>query len=311
MLNKQEELELSELEKEFGPSDTEDTHQLSPVEQMELAALEKEFGTGAGDMLLNDSSDVQTPATDPNLQGMPESPQIEAQELSTPFSSEAMSMFDQAIEQEELFIRDDSTKKLMSQLQEKLGPESTLSQLINRTIEKTTHFMGVAPDRLWAQYYNAEYTDEKGIESKAKQYRNAQKIKVLASTKKAITGAIESGAFDAEISSLSVSPVFLQEALENVSKVETSGGRNNTISSGMAGGILQVIPSTFKFLITSGVVGNKSLKYLGKTKEDLLGMGNEEIAEYLRDNNKAGGLFGLAAFINKLQTVRNINKNVQ
>ena len=131
MLTKEEELEYQELNKEFGGA-------LSSEEQAELAALEKEFGTGAGDMLLSGTSDVQTPATDPNLQGMPESPQIEAQELTAPFSSEAMGMFDAAIAQEEesLRAREDSkeVEKLMYKLRGMLGKDSVLSDMINRTL---------------------------------------------------------------------------------------------------------------------------------------------------------------------------------
>ena len=130
MLTPEEEIELKGLEAEFGPA----SGGLTAAEEQELAALEREFGAGAGEALLRDDGEVQTPATDPNLQAAPSDPQVSSQELSDPFSNaDAMAMFDQAIEQEQGTLGDD-TVSLMEELKAKVGEGSVLGTIIGRTL---------------------------------------------------------------------------------------------------------------------------------------------------------------------------------
>lgn len=153
----------------------------------------------------------------------------------------------------------------------------------------------------WAEKYNADKSVP--MEERTAAFTEKQSVKVLKKTTKAIESAVASGAFEVEMKSRGLTGEAVVAALENISKVETSGGRNNTISKGMAGGVLQVIPRTFKDLLNRGVVGPKALKALKKTKEELLAMSDQESAEYLRDNDKAGAMFGLAAYLNKTERV--------
>lgn len=153
----------------------------------------------------------------------------------------------------------------------------------------------------WAEKYNADASIP--LEERIAAFTDKQSVKVLKRTTKAIESAVSSGAFEVEMKSRGLTKDTVVAALENISKVETNGGRNNTISSGMAGGVLQVIPSTFKDLLNRGVIGPKALKALKKTKEELLAMSNQESAEYLRDDHKAGAMFGLAAYLNKSERV--------
>jgi len=153
----------------------------------------------------------------------------------------------------------------------------------------------------WAEKYNAD--ESVPMEERVAAFTDKQSVKVLKKTTKAIESAVASGAFEVEMKSRGLTGEAVVAALENISKVETNGGRNNTISSGMAGGVLQVIPSTFKDLLNRGVIGPKALKALKKTEEELLAMSDRESAEYLRDDNKAGAMFGLAAYLNKTERV--------
>ena len=153
----------------------------------------------------------------------------------------------------------------------------------------------------WAEKYNADKSVP--MEERTAAFTKKQSVKVLKKTTKAIEQAVGSGAFEVEMKSRGLTGDSVVAALENISKVETNGGRNNTISSGMAGGVLQVIPSTFKDLLNRDVIGPKALKALKKTKEELLSMSDQESAEYLRDNDKAGAMFGLAAYLNKTERV--------
>jgi len=153
----------------------------------------------------------------------------------------------------------------------------------------------------WAGKYNADASIP--MEERVAAFNDKQSVEVLPKTSKAIKSAVGSGAFKAEMNSRGLTEDMVVAALENISKVETNGGKNNTISSGMAGGILQVIPSTFKDLLNRDIVGPKALKSLGKTKEELMALPDKKTAEYLRDNDKAAAMFGLAAFINKTDLV--------
>lgn len=151
----------------------------------------------------------------------------------------------------------------------------------------------------WAERYNADVSIP--LEERVRMFNDKQSVEVLPETSAAIKAALASGAFDVEMNSRGLSEDVVVASLENISKVETNGGKNNTISSGMAGGILQVIPSTFKDLLSRGVVGPKALKAIGKSKEELLSFSKQESAEYLRDNDNAAAIFGLAAFLNKVE----------
>jgi hypothetical protein len=84
--------------------------------------------------------------------------------------------------------------------------------------------------------------------------------------------------------------------------VETHGGKLNEVSKGGAAGILQVVPSSFRDALTrDGVgVGKKALQSLGKTKAELLDMSNKEIGQYLKNDDEAAALFGIAIYLNKL-----------
>lgn len=160
----------------------------------------------------------------------------------------------------------------------------------------------------WAEFYNAEHASSSNPKAKLAKmdamFRRKQKVKVQPYVKTAIKGVIESNVLDAEITNSGINPTELQQALENVTKVETNGGRNNTISSGGAGGILQVIPSSFKDAINRGSVGigPKAFAYLGKTKAELLAMSNTEIGNYLKNDSKAAALFGTAIYLDKVRT---------
>lgn len=151
----------------------------------------------------------------------------------------------------------------------------------------------------WAEKYNADITMP--LSERLEAFNRKQNLSVLPSTTQAIQSAVASKAFEVEMKSRNLTDEAVITALENISKVETSGGRNNTISSGGAGGILQVIPSTFDDLLNRNVVGPKALKAIGKSKEELLQMSNKEKAEYLRDDNVAAAIFGLGAFLNKME----------
>ena len=151
----------------------------------------------------------------------------------------------------------------------------------------------------WADKYNADVSVP--LEERVEAFNKKQSVDVLPSVTKAVKSAVSSGAFVAEMESRGLSEDVVVAALENISKVETNGGRNNTISTGGAGGILQVIPSTFDDLLSRDVVGPKALKSLGKTKEELLALSNEEKGNYLKGDDKAAAIFGLAAFLNKME----------
>lgn len=151
----------------------------------------------------------------------------------------------------------------------------------------------------WADKYNADVSVP--IEERVEAFNKKQSVDVLPSVTKAVKSAVSSGAFVAEMESRGLSEDIVVAALENISKVETNGGRNNTISTGGAGGILQVIPSTFDDLLSRDVVGPKALESIGKTKEELLALSDEEKGNYLKGDDKAAAIFGLAAFLNKME----------
>lgn len=133
-----EEQEFQELWKEFGTLPT-------PEEEIEFAALNREFGEGANTLLLREPESTQetsSPDTNPNLQAMPEDPQIQQEELTEPFqSTEAMAMFDQAIAEEEKFLQNQEKsgeiENLMTQLREKLGEDSFMSKQIKQLLQPT------------------------------------------------------------------------------------------------------------------------------------------------------------------------------
>ncbi len=162
---------------------------------------------------------------------------------------------------------------------------------------------------LWAEYYNAEHKSskdpQKTLEQKTKEYINSADIEVLPEVKESATSAFNSGAFDGELRLLGLDKKEAARILADYSKVETSGGKNNTISKTGAGGYFQVIPTTFKSLITrEKIVGPLALDQLGKTEEELLSLSNREIGEYLRDDSKAAGIFGAAALVSRLMAAK-------
>jgi len=171
---------------------------------------------------------------------------------------------------------------------------------------------GKTAAEFWAKSYNAEHSQFKDpkkraevLAEKTQAFEDAQKIEVLPEVKVAIADIVDSGVFALEFEKRNMDLEGTKVALENISKIETAGGRNNEISSGAAGGILQVIPSTFKGLVSdTQLIGDRALSFLGKDREFLTGLSNKEIGEYLRDDNRAGALFGTAAFID-------ISKNAQ
>ena len=130
-------------------------------------------------------------------------------------------------------------------------------------------------------------------------------------TEKSAVAAFESGAFDGELKNLGITRDQAANYLSEISKVESSGGSNNTISTGGAAGYFQVIPSTFRSLIENeGVIGRKALAYLGKTKDELLGMSNQEIQNYLQKDQTAGATFGAAALVSRLEAARRAGEYV-
>ena len=162
---------------------------------------------------------------------------------------------------------------------------------------------------LWAEYYNAEHKSskdpQKTLEQKTKEYIESADIEVLPEVKESATSAFNSGAFDGELRLLGLDKKEAARILADYSKVETSGGKNNTISKTGAGGYFQVIPTTFKSLITEEkIVGPLALDQLGKTEEELLSLSNREIGEYLRDDSKAAGIFGAAALVSRLMAAK-------
>ena len=157
----------------------------------------------------------------------------------------------------------------------------------------------------WAKFYNAEHVTAKNPDKKLAQqiarFKNAANMDVLPEVRESAVAAFESGAFDGELKNLGITRDQAANYLSEISKVESSGGSNNTISTGGAAGYFQVIPSTFRSLIENeGVIGRKALAYLGKTKDELLGMSNQEIQNYLQKDQTAGATFGAAALVSKL-----------
>jgi len=162
---------------------------------------------------------------------------------------------------------------------------------------------------LWAEYYNAEHKSskdpQKTLEQKTKEYIEAADIEVLPEVKESASSAFNSGAFDGELRLLGLDKKEAARILADYSKVETSGGKNNTISDGGAGGYFQVVPTTFRSLIAEEkIVGPLALDQLGKTEEELLSLSNREIGEYLRDDSKAAGIFGAAALVSRLMAAK-------
>lgn len=162
---------------------------------------------------------------------------------------------------------------------------------------------------LWAEYYNAEHKSakdpQKTLKQKTKEYIEAADIEVLPEVKESATSAFNSGVFDGELRLLGLDKKEAARILADYSKVETSGGKNNTISDGGAGGYFQVVPTTFRSLITEEkIVGPLALDQLGKTEEELLSLSNREISEYLRDDSKAAGIFGAAALVSRLMAAK-------
>lgn len=162
---------------------------------------------------------------------------------------------------------------------------------------------------LWAEYYNAEHESakdpQKTLKQKTKEYIEAADIEVLPEVKESATSAFNSGVFDGELRLLGLDKKEAARILADYSKVETSGGKNNTISDGGAGGYFQVVPTTFRSLITEEkIVGPLALDQLGKTEEELLSLSNKEIGEYLRDDSKAAGIFGAAALVSRLMAAK-------
>lgn len=168
-----------------------------------------------------------------------------------------------------------------------------------------------ADARFWAEFYNAEHALEKSpkakqakLDEKIAQYNKFRNHPVNPEVSQAIQDAVMSGAFKAEMKAVGLTPDQLVPQLYNVSRVETAGGAYNRPSPTGAAGILQVTDGTFRDLIKRGVVGPKALKVLGKTKDELLGMSNDERMEYLTTNNDAAAVFGAGAYLNKLNSLK-------
>ncbi len=164
----------------------------------------------------------------------------------------------------------------------------------------------------WAKSYNAEHTQVKGssakkkakLEEKIVAYEEAQDIEVLPEVVASISDVVDSGVFAQELEARGISNESAKNVLQGISKVETSGGRNNKISKGGAAGILQVIPSTFKeFVNNPKIIGDRALIFLGKERDELASMSNKEIGTYLQKDDRAGAMFGLAAFMNITKAV--------
>ena len=167
------------------------------------------------------------------------------------------------------------------------------------------------PGRFWAEAYNAEHALEKTPEArdaklleKEAQYNKMQGVPVGRKEQQAIIDTVMSGAMKAEMEATGASPDFIVSELANVSKVESAGGAFNQPSPTGAAGFLQVTDGTFRDLLKRNVVGPKALKVLGKTKKELLGMSNKQRQKYLTENHEAAAMFGLGAYLNKLQGVR-------
>ena len=157
----------------------------------------------------------------------------------------------------------------------------------------------------WAKYYNAEHAGSSNpadvLAAKESQFMQAARRDVLPEVRESAAAAFGSGAFDYELGKLDLTRDQAANYLSEISKVESSGGLDNTISTGGAAGYFQVVPSTFRSLIENeGVIGRKALAYLGKTKDELLGMSNQEIQNYLQKDQTAGATFGAAALVSKL-----------
>lgn len=163
------------------------------------------------------------------------------------------------------------------------------------------------PARFWAESYNAEHALEKTPKArrnklleKEAQYLKFQDVPVGRQEQQAIVDAVMSGAMKAEMDAVGASPDFIANELANVSKVETAGGRINKPSPTGAAGFLQVTDGTFRDLLRRGVVGPKALAALGKTKKELLNMSNKQRQEYLTNDHTAAAMFGLGAYLNKM-----------
>lgn len=253
------------------------------------------------------------------FQGGRETRGVDVEEIQfktlTPQRQDLPSIFDRGERFPEIPLKDDDQTSvqqgqndelvtLIKQLREDLakGPtaapqifSSAQAGHIEPTPEQVFEGTGTTPAKFWAKRYNADQSLLKG----AAVYEKAQDIEVLPEVTSSIDDVVESGVFDKELNARGLSQDSTKSILEGIVKVETSGGRNNKISKGGAGGILQVIPSTFKELAGNPkVIGDRALIFLNKSRDDLLSMSNREIGEYLRDDNRAGALFGLASFVN-------------
>ena len=160
------------------------------------------------------------------------------------------------------------------------------------------------PASFWAEKYNAEHVGsdnpQKTLLAKTVQYKEAQKLPVQPEVVSAIDKAVDSAAFANEMKITGMTPELLKQALYGVSKVETSGGKINKPSRTGAAGILQVTDLTFRDLLNRNVVGPKALQTLGTSKEKLLAMTDKQRQKYLTDNDDAAAMFGLGAYMNKL-----------
>lgn len=263
MLTPEEEIELAALEEELGPQPEQTEVQeaeytgLTPEEEQELAELDAELGYA-------------------EVSPAPKEPEIKREELTRPFvNTEALDMFDQAIAQEDKFLADKEIQELMAKIRDKAGDANVFGRLMDKTLKQSP-----ATDEGMAGFWGAVYQSESDP-VKMKQFIKHQSTELQEGVLPALDSALKAFKGDKKHNTEKLRRIMIA-----IAKHESLGGKKLVQGKGgPARGAWQVETETALDVIrTSGLIGGKAEKLLGKTKQEILSMSENELKNYLKDH---------------------------
>lgn len=211
----------------------------------------------------------------------PEDPQIQQEELTerpsfgVPEQVDALTMFDQAIAEEEKLLADKEIQELMSKIRDKAGDTSIFGRLMDKTLKQSP-----VTDEGMSDFWGAVYQSESDP-VKMKQFIKHQDIDLQDGVLPALNSALKAFKGDKNHDTDKLRRIMIA-----IAKHESLGGKKLVQGKGgPARGAWQVEPETALDVIrTSGLIGPKAEKLLGKTKQEILDLDERKLKNFLKDH---------------------------
>ena len=142
--------------------------------------------------------------------------------------------------------------------------------------------------KLWGKVYQSESNPMKMV-----QFVQHQTVPLVEGVEKAVDTALSAFKGDKGVEDQTA----LRQLLIATAKHESLGGKYLEQKGGPARGAWQVEPSTARDILkTSGLIGEKAERILGKSKEEILQMPDQELARFLKDHN-VNAVFATAKYL--------------